>query len=402
MEGTYYYRPTTAPPGARFHDVREALLRITSIWHTHRSTQSTPDDSPFRWSPAQYMQQMAQLTWTRVCSGSCESSHISHCIPVPKCSASGDYAMFQVFFRPNLLSFRNEIISGMDLHESMTKLNVVSSCNSEAPSVTNAMPMFLFGSSNTSPHFGLITKLIQSNIGNKDWGQPIDPVHVMSRPGYIANRKSRLEFALKHYNPQSWGSIAEHLGMADRNRRIDLYRMSQPFRDIDDDAVASRLHLDKWWFNEWSMSPFPLSKKMRQKVILLTSHQHLKRYEILCNILSKATHLYIEIHELADYDAKKLGLDGLCRPDDIHWKGIDDRCTAASQPTFDWSSVCKTSCAGQVIYIRYGTLERMKDILYHEMAHLFHDMLWKPYGNHDQAFHDRHRQVMQLVNSVNM
>lgn len=197
-------------------------------------------------------------------------------------------------------------------------------------------------------------------------------------------------------------SKAGQLGTSDRNRRIDLYRLSHPHRNVDDGLVEDTLHIDKWWFNEWSMIPCRLTNSTKQEIILLTSPTHLKRYEILCHILAKMTPLYIEIHEMPEYDAKRLMLSGLCRPDELYWKDIDDRCTESTEPTFDWKSTCTTVCAGQTIFVRFGELEHMKEILYHEMAHLFNDMIWKPYGNHDISFNERHRRIMQMANSLNI
>ena len=402
LEGTYYYRPTCAPSNARYSDVKEALMHITHVWHTHRSTQSTPDNSSFRWSPMQYLQQMALLTWTRICSGACERSHVSGCIPVPKCGAAGDYPVFQVFFRPNTLTRGSRAISGLDLHLDMTRANVSLSCNTRStmPRMSGAIRAFFFGC--TDHQFGLVNEVPGSQACNMDWGQPIDPMHIMSRTEFITNRKSKLRFSLKNYSPGSWAPKAEQLGNADRNRRIDLYRISQPHRNVHDHIVADTLHMEKWWFNEWNMIPCRMAKSTKQEIILLTSPRHLKRYEILCHILAKMTHLYIEIHELPDHDANRMRLDGLCRPDELYWKDIDDRCTSSTEPTFDWNSTCKTICAGQTIFIRFGELEQMKTILYHEMAHLFHDMIWKPYGNHDDTFNARHRQIIQMTNNLNI
>lgn len=191
LEGTYYYRPTCVPPDARYNDVRDALVRITRVWHTHRSTQSTPDGSPFRWSPAQYLEKMALLTWSRVCSGACERSHNSGCTHFPRCGAVGEYPVFQVFFRPNNLTHADQVISGLDLHSVMTKANVSLSCQSRAtmPKVSRAATMLLFGCSGAQ--FGRIHQVTEGAIGNKDWGATYRPCACHVQGG--VHRESKIE-----------------------------------------------------------------------------------------------------------------------------------------------------------------------------------------------------------------
>ena len=103
-------------------------MRIASVWHTHRSTDATPDDSQFRWCPVEYLHHMANLTWTRVCSGQCEKSHGPVCTPVPTCNIEGDYPIFQVFFEPHHLRYEDNIVSGLDLHSVLSSSNVHSWC----------------------------------------------------------------------------------------------------------------------------------------------------------------------------------------------------------------------------------------------------------------------------------
>ena len=62
-----------------------------------------------------------------------------------------------------------------------------------------------------------------------------------------------------------------------------------------------------------------------------------------------------------------------------------------------WHSICRSKCAGQNIYIAWAPLEEMKRVLYHEIAHLFHDILWKPKGNHDEEFYEREKGILKLA-----
>ena len=400
LEGVYYYRPTVAPHGTNLNSIRSALMRIASVWHTHRSTDATPDDSQFRWCPVEYLHHMANLTWTRVCSGECEPSHGPVCTQVPTCNIEGDYPIFQVFFEPHHLRYEDNIVNGLDLHSVLSSSNVHSWCQYRdmMPQVVAPSRMLIVAGmqSDASHGFGNVGQCHRSVLFNKFYGQPVAPVKEMSKKQYMAFRKASLMFAREKSRDAVWEDIARAIGQADFNRRVDLYNMHHGEGQLSDDEVRRRLHLNAWFFNEWDMEPCKLDGCKMQKVILLSDSSHLERFKILRKILSKLTSGYVELHELPPDAAARLGLAGMCRPDDIHWNVINPECVIGN-PGDKWHSICRSKCAGQNIYIAWAPLEQMKKVLYHEIAHLFHDILWKPEGNHDKEFYEREKGVLKLA-----
>lgn len=413
LEGTYYYKVTRLPQALKKSNVRQPILdRIGKVWHGNRLSRLSKT-AWRRWGPAQYLRHLHQLTWGRLCSGDCEAYGWG-CETVRACDIPIEREVFDnpfivCFFNPNILEYSGVLVHGMNLHKHLDLESTTMACNdrSRAPVIVSRERKLVY-SMKIERYYTMWSD--ETDLNNLAFGQHrpnrlqfgVATSQVYGKPSAMSPSDFRAHrdhiMHLMFSIPASQRAKLVHtLNTCDINRCIDMYKAGQE-KYVTDAEARDAIHMPQWHFNEFDMDVYT-SNCRSQRYFFLTSERLLPLFEQLRNWMVSVVGESVDIHELPRHESRRLGLGGMCRPFDVHWGVISDRCRHEGPLLgYGWRKKCNLGCAGHVIYmaipageITHKVIKQLKKLILHELTHRdLNDVMWfnHPIGNHSEPFHD--------------